>query len=82
MTGYVWLSNSDIFGAIATPPDASDLNSSLCRCRTSSRTHARVGRWSGDGCIDAERMGKVRERDKNRKKPPPAPRISLVVLSF
>lgn len=38
MIGYAWLSKAVVFGATATPPDASDLNSPLCRpgcCGTS-----------------------------------------------
>lgn len=31
MIGYAWLSKAVIFGVTATPPDASDLNSPLCR---------------------------------------------------
>lgn len=31
MIGYAWLSKAVVFGATATPPDASDLNSPLCR---------------------------------------------------
>lgn len=55
MIGYAWLSKAVIFGVTATPPDASDLNSPLCRpacCRTQFCKYM-SWLWSGGRYTDA-----------------------------